>query len=65
MTEEREYFATENFSEHGKTYCYIKCPFCGAKVKAYRWSLAGCGKRCKCGTMFSSFGIATKEVKNP
>lgn len=38
---------------NGRTYTNIACPFCGAKVRAYIWSLYGGGKRCYCGALFS------------
>ena len=46
---------------NGRTVVYIKCPYCGAEVRAYVWSLAGCGKRCSCGVKFNGFGTATKD----
>lgn len=33
-------------SVHAKSWAYLKCPFCGAEIKVFIWSLAGCGKRC-------------------
>ena len=48
----------------GRSYIYIECPFCGAKVKAYIWSLAGCGKKCTgCDAQFASFGMAYRIHK--
>lgn len=35
----------------GRSNCLIDCPFCGATVKAYVWSLAGGGKKCPCGAL--------------
>lgn len=29
-----------------KSFCTVQCPFCGTRVKAYVWSLAGSGKKC-------------------
>lgn len=37
---------------------FFACPFCDTSVKAYVWSLAGGGKRCGCGAMFSYYGGA-------
>lgn len=37
---------------------HFDCPFCKADVKAYLWSLAGGGKRCDCGAMFTHRGLA-------
>ena len=34
----------------------IKCPFCGAVVRAYHWSLCGGGKKCTCGAKHDGFG---------
>lgn len=39
----------------------ITCPFCESDVVAYVWSLAGCGKKCGCGAVFTSFGRAYKK----
>ncbi len=39
----------------------IRCPFCNAKVTAYMWSLAGTGKRCDCGALFSRWGNVYKR----
>lgn len=33
----------------GRSYAYLDCPFCGAQVKVFIWSLAGGGKKCTCG----------------
>jgi hypothetical protein len=45
--------------KNGKSYIYIKCPFCNTKTRAYVWSLAGSGKRCDgCDAQFASFGMA-------
>lgn len=62
-TEERQW------SAHGETVEYpssrvifIDCPFCKAEVRAYVWSLAGGGKRCECGAIFSAYGSAYRKV---
>ncbi len=39
----------------GGSYYLIRCPFCEAIVKAYKWSLAGSGKKCVCGALFTAF----------
>lgn len=44
----------------GKTTVEVLCPFCGTWVRAYVWSLAGCGKRCSCKALLGS-GAATKS----
>ncbi len=33
----------------GQVVLTIECPFCGARVRAHTWSLAGSGKLCACG----------------
>lgn len=38
----------------GQSYYMLVCPFCGAKIQAYKWSLAGSGKKCSCGAYFDS-----------
>jgi hypothetical protein len=43
----------------GRSKMVLLCPFCGAEVTAYRWSLAGSGKRCDCGAKFDYYGICT------
>ena len=35
-------------------YWKILCPFCEETVQAFKWSLAGGGKRCHCGAYFTS-----------
>lgn len=38
------------------------CPFCGEEVWAYKWSLAGSGKKCpQCGAKHGSFGTIKRE----
>jgi len=48
-------------SEFGRNTCEIKCPFCGATVNAYVWSLAGGGKRCPCGVIHFNSGVTTDD----
>lgn len=43
--------------------CMTKCPFCGAQVKLYLWSLAGKGKLCLCGAIFYTGGRCDKVVE--
>lgn len=52
------YYSTAGRSEIGKSAVHIECPFCRAVSTAYLWSLAGSGKRCSCGAMFTSYGEA-------
>jgi hypothetical protein len=42
----------------GRSSVVIVCPFCQAHVTAFLWSIAGGGKRCKCGALFGSRGQA-------
>tara|TARA_Y100001963_G_scaffold146115_1_gene220629 strand:+ start:372 stop:638 length:267 start_codon:yes stop_codon:yes gene_type:complete len=35
-------------------FSVCRCPFCKSEVRAYWWSLAGCGKKCDCGAKFHS-----------
>jgi hypothetical protein len=35
----------------GRKWVLIECPCCGREVLCYVWSLAGSGKRCKCGAL--------------
>lgn len=41
--------------EHGRSTCYIKCPFCDNEIMIYIWSFNGCGKNCPCGAKLSVF----------
>ncbi len=54
-----------DFEVHGEDVEYpssrvifFDCPFCQTEVKAYTWSLAGGGKRCSCGALFTHGGYA-------
>lgn len=58
----REYEVIRRHSAMGRTRILIECPFCGAEVWAFVWSLAGSGKRCPCGALHGSLGT-TKELK--
>jgi hypothetical protein len=60
VTEERPYSAVGQRSEFGRSTVDLCCPFCGSTVTAYRWSLAGSGKRCACGAKFGSTGRAVR-----
>ena len=62
-TERRGYTYTDGQSTMGRAEMFITCPFCGQLVKAYRWSLAGCGKRCPCGALHSYYGFSDKEIE--
>lgn len=51
-------------SEFGKTHLDIECPFCGTKVTAYLWSLAGSGKKCPtCGALHGHAGLSLAPKK--
>lgn len=55
-TEAREHIVKRSISEMGRSAAYFDCPFCGEEVKGYYWSLAGSGKRCRCGA-FPKIGV--------
>lgn len=48
---------------NGRSYIKVPCPFCGIILKAYVWSMAGCGKRCDCGAIIGNW-ITSKKVKD-
>lgn len=57
--EAREYTIAGTYSkDNGRTEVDIICPFCGERITARTWSLAGGGKRCTCGALFGSRGMA-------
>jgi hypothetical protein len=67
----KEYLITEEYRQYesfgyrsrfGNSSKEIKCPFCFRVVTAYIWSLYGCGKRCDCGAIHSSWATY-KEIK--
>lgn len=60
----RSYTAVENWRSMGRVKLTLTCPFCSAEVPAYLWSLSGGGKRCDCGALFGSRGVAHK-LTNP
>lgn len=47
----KENYAFGFVSEHGRSRCKIKCPFCSDIITVYLWSLAGSGKKCSCGAI--------------
>ena len=55
--EHREHERSATRPGVGRSYCYITCPFCGARVQAFIWSLSGGGKRCPCGAIHFSHGM--------
>lgn len=58
--ERREYRGINYRSAMGKSTVDIICPFCNSQTVAYIWSLSGGGKRCTCGALFGSRGVAYK-----
>lgn len=63
VLEERPYRILSEISSVGRNLLTLLCPFCDAHVAAYRWSLAGSGKRCTCGAKFGYYPTtATKEA---
>jgi hypothetical protein len=64
--EQREHERSATVSAVGRSYCYIKCPFCDTSCKAYIWSLAGGGKLCPgCKAMHTSFGKTVRRPPKP
>jgi hypothetical protein len=54
------YEACELGNTHGRAPVEITCPFCATVFTAYKWSLAGSGKRCPgCRAMFSLWGATS------
>jgi hypothetical protein len=62
IAEARPHDRSDTYAAVGRSYCYITCPFCGERVRAYVWSLAGGGKRCPCGALHGSLGQSHKKV---
>lgn len=58
---QRPYEVTRSGCEGtGRTWAWLKCPFCQLETKAYVWSLAGGGRLCQtksCRAKFTSFGM--------
>ena len=44
--ERRTCYVRDFTSEFGRSKAIVECPFCGKRNIAYKWSLAGSGKRC-------------------
>lgn len=60
--EEKVYERTESVRQHGRSYCFITCPFCNTEAKAFIWSLCGGGKRCpKCEALHNGYGSSIKK----
>lgn len=60
---QRRHSRSTAFSVFGRSYCYITCPFCGAEVQAFIWSLSGSGKKCDCGALHGSTGYSMQPIK--
>ena len=64
--QERPYTMRDRTSAMGKSSVIAECPFCGASVVIYLWSLAGNGKKlCLCGAALHADRIARKLVELP
>jgi len=63
--EVQHYEILDEVSEFGKSRILIECPYCKTEVWAYKWSLAGHGKKCpKCGAIHIWFGgLSTRKIK--
>lgn len=64
--EARDSKTISHTSEMGRSRVKLECPFCGAWVTAFLWSLSGSGKRCTCGAIARATGrfFRVKEVNN-
>ncbi len=63
--EVRDYTVVGERSAMGRSTVDIRCPFCRSVTTAYKWSLAGSGKRCEgygCGALFDGRGKAASFV---
>jgi hypothetical protein len=63
INEIRDYKSYNYDSEFSRSSVLIECPFCNNEVRAYVWSLCGCGKRCLCGAIHTGMGETLKEIK--
>jgi hypothetical protein len=61
--ERRDYKSFNYSSEFSRSNILIECPFCNNRIRAYVWSLCGCGKKCACGAIHSGSGETFKEIK--
>jgi hypothetical protein len=48
----------------GRSSVDVTCPFCKAVTTAYVWSLAGGGKKCECGAIFTHY-MAYPPMEKP
>lgn len=61
--ETKKYVVVARACLFGRSSIEIQCPFCQHISNAYKWSLAGSGKRCEnksCRALFNHHGDATK-----
>jgi hypothetical protein len=61
MVEARAYEIVSERAEFGRSTMDIKCPFCGEVTTAYKWSLAGSGKKCGCGAKHTLYRGTIKK----
>lgn len=60
---ERPYVARERSRAMGRSAVAAECPFCGATMVIYLWSIAGNGKKlCACGAALHADRVARKLV---
>jgi hypothetical protein len=65
LVEEAPNTQHEGRSAMGKSTVIVTCPFCHADVEAYKWSLAGGGKRCTCGALHGWLGGSRRWKPEP
>ena len=65
MEETRAYEVVRERAEFGRSTMEIKCPFCGKVTTAYKWSLAGSGKKCGCGAKHTLHYGTVRMGANP
>jgi hypothetical protein len=64
--EERPFAMRDRTRAMGKSSVMAECPFCGASVVIFLWSIAGNGKKlCACGAALHSDRIARKLIELP
>lgn len=64
-TETRQHEIISEHSEFGRSSSDIKCPFCGTVTTAYKWSLAGSGKKYPCGAKHTLRRGTIKQIDVP
>lgn len=61
-TERRSYVVNSQSLAPPSSIVYnITCPFCESAMRVHLWSLCGSGKRCTCGALFGSLGMAYRR----